>query len=67
MAKRRRGRPFGTGKPTGEKFVKKSFKFPPALWEAFVSAVPDRERSAALRTYMEREIEKRKGKKPSQK
>lgn len=72
--KRRAGRggsardfPARTGKPPGEKFIMKAFKFPPALWEAFASIVPTKERSATLRAYMQREIEKRKGKKPPKK
>lgn len=57
----RRGRPPGTGKPPGEKFILRTFKLPPDLWERFVSVVPDRERSATIREYMEREIKKRSG------
>jgi hypothetical protein len=57
MAKR--GRPVGTGKPAGEKYVLKAFKFPPDLWEAFAQAVPASERSKTIRGYMEREIAKR--------
>ncbi len=56
----KRGRPVGTGKPPGEKFVFKGFKFPPDLWEEFASVVPDRERSERIRSYMRREIERRK-------
>ena len=55
MAKR--GRP---GKPPEEKYVLKAFKFPPDLWEAFCAAVPEKERSARIRSYMEREIRKSK-------
>ncbi len=58
MAKR--GRPVGTGKPPGEKFVLKAFKFPPDLWKAFCAVVPPKERSAAIRGYVQREIRKRK-------
>lgn len=58
MAKR--GRPVGTGKPPKEKFVLKAFKFPPNLWEAFCAIVPDKERSATIRSYMEKEIRKQK-------
>jgi len=57
MAKR--GRPVGSGKPPGEKFVLKAFKFPPELWEAFCAVVPDKKRSATIRGYMEREVRKR--------
>jgi hypothetical protein len=57
MAKR--GRPVGTGKPAGEKYVLKTFKFPPDLWEAFCAIVPEKKRSATLREYMQREIKKR--------
>jgi hypothetical protein len=60
MAKARRGRPPGTGKPPGEKFVLKAFKFPPDLWEAFAAVVPEQERSERIRVYMRREIGKRK-------
>ena len=62
MAKARRGRPPGTGKPPGEKFVLKAFKFPPDLWDEFASVVPIQERSEKIRAYMRREIGKRKGK-----
>ncbi len=54
-----RGRPKGTGKPPGEKFVMKAFRFPPELWEAFARVVPERERSKTIRGYMEREIKRR--------
>jgi hypothetical protein len=57
MAKR--GRPVGTGKPPGEKFVFRGFRFPPDLWEEFCAVVPDKERSAKIRSYMEKEIRKR--------
>jgi hypothetical protein len=55
-----RGRPKGTGKPPGEKYVLKAFKFPPELWEAFTRVVPRNERSATIRGYVEREIQRRK-------
>ena len=58
MAKR--GRPVGSGKPPGEKFILKAFKFPPDLWQEFSSAVPRTEWSATIRKYMEREIQRRK-------
>jgi len=57
MAKR--GRPVGTGKPPGEKYILKAFKFPPELWEGFSSVVPRTEWSATIRKYMEREIQRR--------
>jgi type II secretory pathway component PulL len=57
MAKR--GRPIGTGKPAGEKYVLKAFKFPPELWEAFARIVPENERSKTIRGYMEKEIRKK--------
>jgi hypothetical protein len=57
MAKR--GRPIGSGKPAAEKFVLKAFKFPPALWQGFIAVVPERERSATIRRYVEREVRKR--------
>ena len=58
MAKR--GRPIGTGKPPGEKFILKAFKFPPDLWQDFSNMVPKTEWSATIRRYMEREVQKRK-------
>jgi hypothetical protein len=58
MAKR--GRPVGSGKPPGEKFILKAFKLPPALWEEFAALVPKNEWSATLRRYMHREIQRRK-------
>jgi hypothetical protein len=60
MAKR--GRPVGTGKPPAERYVLKAFKFPPDLWEAFAALVPASERSERIRTYMRREIGKRRKK-----
>ncbi len=54
-----RGRPKGTGKPPGEKYILKTFKVPPDLWEAFTKAVPHSERSVTIRRYMEIEIRKR--------
>jgi hypothetical protein len=57
MAKR--GRP---GKKPEEKLILKAFKFPPDLWEAFCAAVPEKERSATIRSYMQREIRRRKSK-----
>jgi hypothetical protein len=54
--KAKRGRPVGTGKPAGEKYVLKAFKFPPDLWEAFAAIVPASERSQRIRDYMGREI-----------
>jgi hypothetical protein len=51
-----RGRPKGTGKPLGEKYILKAFKFPPELWEAFARLVPLSKRSATIRGYMEKEI-----------
>jgi hypothetical protein len=56
MAKR--GRPPGTGKPPGEKFVLRTFRFPPSLWEEFAAVVPAQERSKRIRDYMAREIRK---------
>ena len=53
------GRPKGTGKPEGEKFIMKAFRFPPELWAAFSRVVPERERSKTIRAYMEREVRKR--------
>jgi hypothetical protein len=58
MAKR--GRPVGSGKPPGEKFILRTFKFPPDLWEAFAAAVPEHERSERIRSYMRREVASRK-------
>lgn len=55
MAKR--GRP---KKPPEEKYVLKPFKFPPDLWKEFCAVVPEKERSATIRGYMQREIRKRK-------
>jgi hypothetical protein len=54
-----RGRPKGTGKPAGEKYILKSFKFPRELWEAFTQAVPSGERAETIRGYMEKEIRKK--------
>jgi hypothetical protein len=59
MAKGKRGRPPGTGKPSGEKFVLKAFKFPPDLWEQFAAVVPDKERSATIRSCVKKEIQRR--------
>jgi hypothetical protein len=56
---KKRGRPIGSGKPPGDKFVLKAFKFPPALWEEFASLVPKNERAATIRKYVEREIQRR--------
>jgi hypothetical protein len=56
----KRGRPVGTGKPPGEKYILKAFKFPPDLWEEFSAVVPRKEWSATIRGYMQREIRKRK-------
>jgi hypothetical protein len=56
----KRGRPPGTGKPPGEKFILKTFRFPPDLWEEFAAVVPEKERSERLRLYMRKEIAKRK-------
>lgn len=56
MAKR--GRPVGSGKPPGEKYVLKAFKFPPDLWQAFSAVVPAKERSATIRRYVEQEVRK---------
>jgi hypothetical protein len=55
----RRGRPIGSGKPAGEKYILRTFRFPPGLWQEFSELVPDKERSAMLRQYMEKEIKKR--------
>ena len=54
----KRGRPVGSGKPQGEKFILKGFKFPPDLWDAFSALVPAQERSALIRQYVEKEIKK---------
>jgi hypothetical protein len=62
MAKAKRGRPVGTGKPAGEKYVLKSFTFPPDLWEAFAAIVPGKERSEKLSEYMRKEVAKSKNK-----
>jgi hypothetical protein len=59
LAMAKRGRRVGTGKPPGEKYVLKAFKFPPDLWEAFCAVVPVKERSATIREYVQREIRKR--------
>jgi hypothetical protein len=56
---RKRGRPVGSGKPEGEKFILRTFRFPPELWEQFADVVPDSERSATIREYLKREIRKR--------
>jgi hypothetical protein len=56
----KKGRPVGTGKPAGEKFIFKGFKFPPTLWEEFSAVVPTSERSKTIRGYLEKEIQKRK-------
>ena len=58
MAKR--GRPVGSGKPPGEKFVLKTFRFPPSLWKEFADTVPRSEWSATIRIFMVHEIQKRK-------
>lgn len=58
----KRGRPVGTGKPPGERFVLKAFKFPPGLWEAFRAVVPRSERSATIRRYVELEVQRRRRK-----
>lgn len=55
----KRGRPIGSGKPPGEKFILKSFRFPPDLWNNFSSLVPEKERSATIRGYIEKEIRRR--------
>jgi len=47
-------------KPAGEKFILKAFKFPPDLWAEFVALVPDKERSEVMRSYMRKEIARRK-------
>ncbi len=60
MTKAKRGRPPGTGKPSGEKFVLKSIKVPPEFWEAFAAVVPASERSERIHDYVRREIAKRK-------
>jgi len=62
MAKR--GRPPGTGKPAGEKYILKAFKFPPELWEQFAAVVPDKERSQRIREYVAKEIAKHKKQRP---
>jgi len=54
-----RGRPKGTGKPPGEKYVLKAFKIPPALWQDFAKAVPKSERSATIRGYIMKEVARR--------
>jgi len=59
QASARRGRPVGSGKPPGEKYILKAFKFPPDLWQAFTDAVPSSERSATIRRYVEQEVKKR--------
>lgn len=51
-----RGRP---KKALGEKYILKTFKFPPGLWEAFSKVVPLSERSETIRGYMAEEIAKR--------
>jgi hypothetical protein len=56
---KKRGRPKGTGKPPGEKYILKTFRFPPQLWEAFAKTVPRSEWSQTIRGYMEKEIAKR--------
>jgi len=60
VAMPKRGRPLGSGKPPGEKYILKAFKFPPDLWAEFCAAVPKKERSATIREYMRREVRKRK-------
>jgi hypothetical protein len=57
---KRRGRPVGSGKPPGEKYILRAFKFPPVLWATFSGLIPKQERSETIRRYMEQEIEKRK-------
>jgi hypothetical protein len=61
------GRPVGSGKPPGEKFVMKTFRFPPALWKEFADAVPMSLRSATIRGYMEEAIQKSKRQRGSKK
>jgi|GEM_PF-6917997 len=55
-------RPGRPSKPAGEKFILKTFKVPPDLWEQFAAVVPEQERAERIRTYMRKEIGKRKGK-----
>jgi hypothetical protein len=57
MAKR--GRPIGTGKPAGEKFILKTIKVPPELWEQFASLVAKSERAETIRGLMRQEIKRR--------
>jgi hypothetical protein len=57
-----RGRPVGTGKLPEEKYILKTFRFPPALWNQFSSVVPKSEWSATIRKFMEAEIKKRRTK-----
>jgi len=59
MKKKKRRRPKGTGKPEGEKYILKTFRFPPDLWEAFSNAVPRNQWSVTIRGYMEKEITRR--------
>jgi hypothetical protein len=59
MKSGKRGRPIGSGKPPGEKFILRTFRFPPDLWESFSSLVPEKERSATIRRYLEMEIKRR--------
>ena len=53
------GRPKGTGKPEGEKFIMKAFRFPPELWAAFSRVVPGARAVQDDPGYMEREVRKR--------
>lgn len=43
-------------KSPDEKYVTRSVRFPPGLWQSWMEIVPPRQRSSALHLLMEREI-----------
>jgi hypothetical protein len=53
-------RPVGTGKPEGEKYIKRSFTCPPDLWAQVQAHIPERERSALIQGWLRREVARRK-------
>jgi hypothetical protein len=53
--RKRMGRP---PKPEEEKFVARSIRFPPALWEAFSELVPEGQRSGTIQRLVEREVKR---------
>jgi hypothetical protein len=57
---KRIGRPPGTGKPEGKKYLVKTFSIPPDLWRDVEAFIPQGDRSPLIQECLKRAVRRRK-------